>query len=217
MKLVRDLERSLEHLVEGVTGRVFRGHLHPAELAGRLIREADLATFPTEAGPATCNVYRLLVHPDDLGDTQVPAELERELEAVLGDAAVERGWRLEGPPTVRVQPDPSVRAGAAEWQGEVRKGRLEPWAHLMGETSLAVGPNRALVGRSSTCDVVVNEPQVSRRHALLWREGGSAWLVDLGSSNGTRVEGRLVGEDRMAVDPGAVVTFGKARFTFQTR
>jgi hypothetical protein len=56
----------------------------------------------------------------------------------------------------------------------------------------AVGPGGATIGRSRECDIVLNDSNVSRRHAEL-RPLGDGWTVtDLGSTNGVRVNGREV-------------------------
>jgi FHA domain len=67
------------------------------------------------------------------------------------------------------------------------------------------------LGRSRACDCVLDDPSVSRRHAELRRDGGLWLLRDLGSRNGTRVNGaRLL--DEAEVGPGDRVSFGDARF-----
>jgi len=67
------------------------------------------------------------------------------------------------------------------------------------------------LGRSRECDCVLAEPSVSRRHAELHRDGARWLLRDLGSRNGTRVNGvRLL--DEAEVSPGDRVSFGDARF-----
>jgi hypothetical protein len=67
------------------------------------------------------------------------------------------------------------------------------------------------LGRSRDCDCVLAEPSVSRRHAELRRDGERWLLRDLGSRNGTRVNGvRLL--DEAEVGPGDRVSFGDARF-----
>ena len=76
---------------------------------------------------------------------------------------------------------------------------------------LALPERTVTLGRSRDCDCVLAEPSVSRRHAELRREGGRWLLRDLGSRNGTRVNGvRLL--DAMEVCPGDRVSFGDARF-----
>ena len=72
-----------------------------------------------------------------------------------------------------------------------------------------VGP--VTLGRSRDCDCILAEPSVSRRHAELRRHGERWLLRDLGSRNGTRVNGvRLL--DEAEVCPGDRVSFGDARF-----
>ena len=72
------------------------------------------------------------------------------------------------------------------------------------------------LGRSRECDCVVAEPSVSRRHARLRRERGRWLLCDLGSRNGTRVNGlRVLGETE--VRPGDRVSLGEARYRLALR
>jgi pSer/pThr/pTyr-binding forkhead associated (FHA) protein len=76
---------------------------------------------------------------------------------------------------------------------------------------LALPDRTVTLGRSRDCDCVLAEPSVSRRHAELRREDGHWLLRDLGSRNGTRVNGvRLL--DEAEVCPGDRVSFGDARF-----
>ncbi|GAA3679013.1 DUF1707 and FHA domain-containing protein [Nonomuraea antimicrobica] len=71
---------------------------------------------------------------------------------------------------------------------------------------------RYVVGRGSACDLVLSDLTVSRVHAELRREGDGGWmLVDLGSLNGTRLNGwRLVGPAR--VKSGDEISFGDCGF-----
>src|SRR5437879_5714013 len=45
-------------------------------------------------------------------------------------------------------------------------------------------------GRSADCNLLIKDPKVSRRHALIHQQGDECWLIDLGSANGTKVNGR---------------------------
>ena len=97
--------------------------------------------------------------------------------------------------------------------------RLEPapsraQALLVGEGRRSVlSGERVLLGRSRECDVVVGDPNVSRRHAEIRREGGGWTVADLGSTNGIKVNGRRV--DQAALEPGDRVTLGLTEFTFE--
>ena len=68
-----------------------------------------------------------------------------------------------------------------------------------------------VVGRSRDCGCVLRDATVSRRHALLLHVEGTWWLRDLGSTNGTYVNGSLVVDD-VEVRPGDVVSFGAATY-----
>jgi hypothetical protein len=76
---------------------------------------------------------------------------------------------------------------------------------------LALPADSTTIGRSSECDCVVVEPSVSRRHAELRRAGGQWLLRDLGSRNGTRVNGMRVTEE-VEVRPGDQVSLGGVRY-----
>jgi hypothetical protein len=72
-----------------------------------------------------------------------------------------------------------------------------------------------VIGRSSGCDIVVDDPNVSRRHAEVRRLGDGYSLVDLGSTNGTEVNGQRVGETSLM--NGDVIGVGTTRLTFERR
>jgi hypothetical protein len=75
---------------------------------------------------------------------------------------------------------------------------------------------RLTVGRAPSCDCLVPEESVSRRHAELRREGDSWLLRDLGSRNGTRVNGMRVIEE-VEVRPGDRLTLGDATYRLSAR
>lgn len=65
----------------------------------------------------------------------------------------------------------------------------------------------ALVGRAVGCDLRLDDPQVSKRHARIWLEGARAWIEDLGSRNGTWIDGRRV-EGPAPIPPDARLCVG---------
>jgi hypothetical protein len=74
------------------------------------------------------------------------------------------------------------------------------------------GP-RAAIGRSKSVECVLSDPNVSRRHAELRRSQTGDWtIVDLGSTNGVKVNGRRVSSTRLS--PGDQVTLGTTTFVF---
>ncbi len=75
---------------------------------------------------------------------------------------------------------------------------------------------RLTVGRSPSCDCILPEDCVSRRHAELWREDDRWFLRDLRSRNGTRVNGVRVIES-VEVRPGDRLNLGGASYRLRAR
>src|SRR2546421_255988 len=71
-----------------------------------------------------------------------------------------------------------------------------------------------LLGRSRECDIQIEDPNVSRRHAELRQEGSTYWLVDLDSTNGVEVNGRRV--KRAKLETGDTFTVGSTDIAFST-
>jgi len=87
---------------------------------------------------------------------------------------------------------------------------VESWFLELGGRRLALGPGETVIGRGRDCDLVVDDPTVSRNHALLSIAEDRVTLQDLESSNGTFVDGRrLRGETVLAA--GARLRFGRVR------
>ena len=73
--------------------------------------------------------------------------------------------------------------------------------------------SRVTIGRSRECDVQVDDPNVSRRHAELRHEGGSWHVIDLGSTNGIKVNRRRV--EQAKLNHGDRITLGITDLDFE--
>jgi hypothetical protein len=93
--------------------------------------------------------------------------------------------------------------------GEVAR---ETVALLDGRTRHEITKPVTVLGRSTSCDVTLGDPNVSRRHAELRQQGTSYWIVDLGSTNGVDVNGARV--ERAKLDHGDTVTLGESELVF---
>jgi len=85
---------------------------------------------------------------------------------------------------------------------------------LYGGRRLVVGAGGVTLGRSRECDVVVGDANVSRRHAELRRTAAGWQLHDLGSTNGTRVNGRQV-DGSVPLHAGDEIEVGASVMTFE--
>jgi predicted component of type VI protein secretion system len=71
---------------------------------------------------------------------------------------------------------------------------------------------QAVIGRMAACEVTLDDPSVSRRHARLSRSGSRWWVEDLGSTNGLRVNGGRV--DSIELSDGDRLELGSVRLAF---
>ena len=126
--------------------------------------------------------------------------------------------------------DPSQERNVAPSQGDFghtmvyspseAARRLEPAPAAPSRAVVAGGGRRTVLsgkrmvlGRSRDCDIVVDDANVSRRHAELHAAGGSWSIVDLGSTNGIKVNRRRV--DRADLKHGDRITLGVTDLDFE--
>ncbi len=84
-----------------------------------------------------------------------------------------------------------------------------------GVQAVPLAEGRSLViGRSPPADVTVRDNSLSRRHASVELGGGEIWVEDLGSTNGTWVDGEKI--ERAKVEPGGAITFGAVTASVHT-
>ncbi len=113
------------------------------------------------------------------------------------------------PPSPRVAPPPTAGAAGAPPLARfvVRSGGLK------GQRLIVKVPI-VNIGRAEYCDIVIPDDSVSSQHAKLTRREGVWVLTDLGSTNGTLVDGERV-EGDIPLAPGAFVRFGDVQLVFE--
>jgi pSer/pThr/pTyr-binding forkhead associated (FHA) protein len=121
-----------------------------------------------------------------------------------------------GPVEVHLEVDPELGAGSFGLSARFKEGvgGTTGGGLVLGDgTRIALSDTGAVIGRSPDCSVYLVDSSVSRRHAEIRPEGDGWVLVDLGSTNGTRVNGATVGERRLA--DGDAITVGDAKIRFE--
>ena len=86
-------------------------------------------------------------------------------------------------------------------------GQLVPTG---GGDPIPLSKDKLLIGRRESCDIVLRFNNISGQHARLTLEQGYWFLKDLGSLNGTKVDGYRISRKRL--DPGAKISFAKHIF-----
>jgi pSer/pThr/pTyr-binding forkhead associated (FHA) protein len=93
----------------------------------------------------------------------------------------------------------------------VREGTVHSPARAASVTVAQGEP--CLIGRSSGAALELSDPEVSRRHARLELARGVLYLCDLGSSNGTFLNGKMLGDEGIELRVGDDVDVGNTRIT----
>lgn len=218
MKLARELERRMERFVDGLSAAIFRGRMHPVDMVNRLVRQADLDVVETKAGPQVPNHYRVRINPGDLDADLDRDELAYELMHALATTAADRGWRTGGPVRVEIATDEAVAAGTLRCEGSTVLGPLPSWGQLIdtrGSHAIELTDNRVVIGRADDADARLPQSEISRYHAIVFRQGGRTWATDAGSVNGTSVNGTPVHTKPVPISAGDELTLGPATFFFR--
>ena len=156
----------------------------------RIELETDADLDVGEFGIATRMVQREPEPREDRGG--VPAAAGETIVSQQAQAAV-----------------PTQAASPVELGVEPPRARL-----TIGSRTHEIASRRVVIGRSKECDVQLADPNASRRHAELRRDGTAFWIVDLGSTNGIEVNGKRTQRAKLA--DGDRITIGTTELVFGT-
>jgi two-component system, cell cycle response regulator len=124
-------------------------------------------------------------------------------------------------PFLDEDPDATMVASMGELDDELKKRRKRDRASVVVLAGTNVGEMYRLegvevvVGRASNANIRLNDDGISRRHARIFGEGGKYLIEDLGSANGTLVNGLRIGGrhvledgDKIRLGPTTILKFG---------
>jgi hypothetical protein len=214
---LQQFEERLERLVEGTLAKPFRSNLQPVEIGRRLTREMDLHRRVGVRGLIAPNVFAVTLSPTDVSRfANFIDALSRELSDAAREHARIESYSFVGPVEVEIFEGSSLRPGRFTVTAEVREGEnggVLAELVLPDGRRVSMGAEPLVIGRLPECDVVLADSNVSRRHAELRRKDDGVFVIDLGSTNGTRVNGTRVREQLL--HNGDEVTVGSTRLTFE--
>jgi hypothetical protein len=143
--------------------------------------------------------------------------LARELGDAARDHARTEGYTFLGPVTVTLHSLETLRPGRFNVKAEVQEGPEGVAAGsivLPDGSRIVLGVEPITIGRLPECTVVVNDQNVSRRHAEIRHSGSDVVVADLRSTNGTKVNGATVTE--RVLEDGDDITVGTTTLRFET-
>jgi len=211
---LKNLESRLERLFERGLAKPFRASLQPVEIAQRIVREVDLARRVTAQGLVAPNATRVWLSPEDADRFNgFQKALLNELTESVRQHALDENYDFVGPVTCELFVDESLAAGDFEVKVGFVGGESQP--RLLGRdgSSYPIGATPLSIGRTGDCDVTVADPNVSRRHAEVWRTPEGVAIRDLNSTNGTFVNGHRVAA--VSLTPRDEIAIGDMRFRIE--
>jgi hypothetical protein len=218
-KLAREMEEHQSHSVSRVyVPNEYAVYLSPEdrerfegferelrdELAGYLLEHARRERFALMSKPT------IEFRTDDrlrLGEFGIQARLVEPSEDPSSEAGVAQGasgHTMIYSAAERLQEPLEQRARARDARALL----------VMHGKRLVVGAGGATLGRSRSCDVVLDDANVSRQHAEVRPRGGGWFVADLGSTNGVSVNGVRI-EHAHALKPGDRIELGTTALTFE--
>ena len=227
MPNLHDFERRLGGLVEGLFAKTFRSGLQPIEIAKRVLKEMEARRTVGVSEVWAPNHFDITISEADAARFErAEIALVAELKQVVRDNAAERGWGLVGPPEIELSKDVSLKKGDLECVASLVAGedRVEPAkpgerASILiredgTERTVALDKKFATIGRLPDCDIVLKDKGASRRHAQIREKDGGYTLTDLGSTNGTQLNGHTVQSGRL--ENGDRITIGATSLEFRS-
>lgn len=227
MGVLDRFEKGVERVVNTAFAKAFRSELKPVELASALRREVDdRAAVVGRDRTVVPNEFTIELSPADL--TQVndwgAEPLADELAANVTDHATEQRYAFVGPVTVAFEENEHLETGRFQLRSATVRGAVapattvaasprHPLVDIDGQRYLLTGPV-TVIGRGSEADIIVDDPGISRRHLEIRVTPDGVIASDLGSTNGTYVEGHQVPAATL-VD-GNTITIGRTRILFWT-
>lgn len=206
-------EDRIQRLIEGGLARLLAGRLHPREVAIQLIRAMEDHVREQDGQRIAPDLYIVRLNPQDhsailAAQPDIAAQMANELTEIARTG----GLTLLRTPELRLLADQQIAPHEVNVSAQHSSPRpdstqamkapltLERTSAPRGTLILSDNRHVPLVqpittlGRARHCDIVIDDPHVSRRHAQIRWRSGECVLVDLGSTGGTMVNGQRVQE-----------------------
>lgn len=220
--MLRKLEEALRAAVEAPFAQLFPDKLHPVEMAAAARSAMDQSRLLAEGSAYAHNRYTIHLSAEDLDrlSRAIPT-LERELTEHLGRYAGVQQLVVGPYLQVRVVGPEEETPALSPGQMHVESGFSAP---ALAYLEIVSGSQRgqqfelhgaATIGRGADCDLRLEEAAISRHHAEVVWEYVLYQVRDLGSANGTFLNGQQV--LRAPLNDGDLLELGLVQLRFRAR
>lgn len=216
MGILDNFERGLERAVNGAFAKTFRSGLQPVELTAALRKEMDTkAAVVARDRVLAPNRFVLRMSTTDYRRMHaMGAALTDELVSFAQKHATSQHYQFAGGLSIDLREEPDITVGMLRIDSENVKGDVA-WTPVLDVNGhhYPLTNARTVVGRGSEADITVDDTGISRKHVMITWDGRHAQVEDLGSTNGSKLNGQPV--TKAILEPESVIAIGRTRIVFR--
>jgi hypothetical protein len=214
--LLDNFERGLERAVNGAFAKTFKSGLQPVEITSALRRELDTkAVVVARDRILVPNKFTVRLSRADydrmseLGDSLID-----ELVQLVQRHAAAQHYSFAGGLSVKLKADDALGLGSIDIDSVNVKGAVAwtPVLDIDGKRH-PITKARTIIGRGSDADITVDDSGISRKHVEVLWDGKRGQVNDLGSTNGSKLNGAPV--HKAPLEPDSLIEIGRTRIVFR--
>ncbi|WP_291050045.1 DUF3662 and FHA domain-containing protein [Herbiconiux sp.] len=216
MGILDNFEKGLERAVNGAFAKTFRSGLQPVEISSALKRELDTtAAVVSRDRILVPNSFRVLLAPADLQRmTGIGQALIDDLHQIVTQHAAQQGFQFAGAVSIELEGDAKLTTGVVRIESSTVQGNVTwtPVLDVAGQR-YPITKSRTIIGRGSDADITIDDTGTSRKHVEILWDGSHAQARDLGSTNGSQLNGQAF--QRATLEPDSVILIGRTSIVFR--
>jgi hypothetical protein len=214
--LLDNFERGLERAVNGAFAKTFKSGLQPVEITSALRRELDTKAVVVARDrilvPNKFTVRLSRGDYDRMADLG-PTLVDELVQQVQRHAAAQH-YAFAGGISVKLKADENLGVGNIEIDSVNVKGSVA-WTPVLDVNGKRhpITKSRTIIGRGSDADITVDDTGISRKHVEILWDGKRGQVNDLGSTNGSKLNGNPV--HKAPLEPDSLIEIGRTRILFR--
>lgn len=202
--------------MNGAFAKTFRSGLQPIEITSALRRELDTnAAVVSRDRILVPNNFVVHLSPVDYARmTGLGPVLIDDLTRLVQQHATAQHYQFAGSISITLTEDSALTAGMIQVDSETDKGPVSwiPVLDIAGKRYPLVKA-RTVIGRGREADIMVDDASISRKHVEVLWDGSRAEVHDLGSTNGSKLDGQPV--TTAILEPDSAIDIGRTRIVFR--
>lgn len=216
MGILDNFEKGLERVVNGAFAGSSKSGLQPLDVTAALRSELDTkAVVVSRDRILVPNQFIVRMSENDYArmNAHGPALID-EFTQLVQQHATAQHYAFAGGISITLQQDTGVRDGRVRIDSVNVKGEVA-WTPVLdiGGKRYPITKGRTIIGRGSEADVTVDDTGTSRKHVEILWDGTRGQVNDLGSTNGSKLNGQPL--SKAPLPPDSVIEIGRTRIVFR--